>query len=138
MNTALSQPIYQESLAINRVIQNITRGYNSNGNFNLAFKIKDDMIAVCNDLDLGVSSRFKHTFKSYYIQASDGLTKLLEHMEIANKAHMLRGMDFQISNSFVSDYLHKKMELMLEIIQSDVPVDFLTLSAWARQKLALS
>jgi len=34
--------------------------------------------------------------------------------------------------------LYKKMELMLEMIQSEVPVDFLTLSAWARQKLALS
>jgi len=137
MNTALSQPIYQESLAINRVIQNITRGYNSNGNFNLAFKIKDDMIAVCNDLDLGVSSRFKHTFKSYYIQASDGLTKLLEHIRIAHCAHMIRG-GFPDELIQRIRLLRARIKLMLDLIDSDIPLDYITLSAWARQKLALS
>ena len=39
MKTNISQPMYQESLAINRAIQDITRGYHSNGTFNLAFKI---------------------------------------------------------------------------------------------------
>ena len=44
MDTNVSQPIYQEALAINRNIQSITKGYYSNGTFNLAFKIKDDII----------------------------------------------------------------------------------------------
>ena len=59
MKTHISQPMYQESLAINRTIQDLTRGYHSNGTFNLAFKIKDDIVGICNDLDLGVSARFK-------------------------------------------------------------------------------
>ncbi len=138
MNTALSQPIYQESLSINRTIQQLTRGYHSNGTFNLAFKIKDDIIAICNDLDQGVSARFEHTFLSYYKNALNRTALLIEHMEIANKAHMLKGEGFPDSLFIRVRLLHKKMELMLEMIQSEVPVDFLTLSAWARQKLALS
>ena len=69
MKTAVSQPIYQEAMAINRSIQQITRGYHSNGTFNLAFKIKDDIIEVCNHLDQGVAARFEHTFESYYKKA---------------------------------------------------------------------
>ncbi len=44
MNTSISQPIYQEAMAIKRTLQQLTRGYHSNGTFNLAFKIKDDII----------------------------------------------------------------------------------------------
>ena len=69
MDTKVSQPIYQEALAINRNIQSLTKGYYSNGNFNLAFKIKDDIINVCNLLDMGVSARFEHTFEGYYLEA---------------------------------------------------------------------
>ena len=43
MNTAITQPIYQEAMSINRTIQKLVRGYHSNGTFNLAFKIKDDI-----------------------------------------------------------------------------------------------
>ena len=46
MKTEISQPIYQEAMSINRTIQKLTKGYHSNGTFNLAFKIKDDIIAV--------------------------------------------------------------------------------------------
>jgi len=44
MNTSISQSIYQEAMAIKRTLQQLTRGYHSNGTFNLAFKIKDDII----------------------------------------------------------------------------------------------
>jgi len=77
MDTKVSQPIYQEALAINRNIQSITKGYYSNGTFNLAFKIKDDIINVCNLLDMGVSARFEHTFEEYYTKAKEHLNILL-------------------------------------------------------------
>ena len=91
MDTNVSQPIYQEALAINRNIQSITKGYYSNGTFNLAFKIKEDIINICNLLDMGVSARFEHTFESYYIDAKEQLNLLLEHIRIANSAYMIRG-----------------------------------------------
>jgi len=137
MKTNISQPMYQESLAINRTIQDITRGYHSNGTFNLAFKIKDDIIGICNDLDLGVSARFKHTFISYYQHALDRLSLLLEHIRIANSARMIRG-------GFPSDLIDRirllrwRIKLVLELVNSEVPLDYITLSSWARKKLELS
>ena len=134
MKTNISQPMYQESLAINRTIQDITRGYHSNGTFNLAFKIKDDIIGICNDLDLGVSARFQHTFISYYKNALDRLTLLLEHIRIANSARMIRG-------GFPSDLierirlLHWRIKLVLELINTEVALDYITLSSWAKKKL---
>jgi hypothetical protein len=137
MKTHISQPMYQESLAINRTIQDITRGYHSNGTFNLAFKIKDDIIGICNDLDLGVSARFEHTFISYYEHAFDRLSLLLEHIRIANSARMIRG-------GFPSDLIERirllrwRIKLVLELVNSEVPLDYITLSSWARKKLELS
>lgn len=137
MKTNISQPLYQESLAINRTIQDITKGYHSNGTFNLAFKIKDDIIGICNDLDLGVSARFEHTFISYYKNALDRLSLLLEHIRIANSARMIRG-------GFPSDLIERirmlrwRIKLVLELINSQVPLDYITLSSWARKKIELS
>jgi hypothetical protein len=134
MKTHISQPIYQESLAINRAIQDITRGYNSNGTFNLAFKIKDDIIAICNDLDLGVGARFGHTFINYYQNAIKRLTLLLEHIRIANNVRMIRG-------GFPSDLIERirllqwRIQLVIELIDSEVPIDYITLSSWARKKI---
>jgi hypothetical protein len=137
MKTNISQPMYQESLAINRTIQDITRGYHSNGTFNLAFKIKDDIIGICNDLDLGVSARFEHTFISYYKNALDRLSLLLEHIRIANSARMIRG-------GFPSELIERirmlrwRIKLVLELMNSQVPLDYITLSSWARKKIELS
>jgi len=137
MKTNISQPMYQESLAINRTIQDITRGYHSNGTFNLAFKIKDDIIGICNDLDLGVSARFEHTFISYYENALDRLSLLLEHIRIANSARMIRG-------GFPSELIERirmlrwRIKLVLELMNSQVPLDYITLSSWARKKIELS
>jgi hypothetical protein len=137
MKTNISQPMYQESLAINRTIQDITRGYHSNGTFNLAFKIKDDIIGICNDLDLGVSARFEHTFINYYKNALDRLSLLLEHIRIANSARMIRG-------GFPSELIERirmlrwRIKLVLELMNSQVPLDYITLSSWARKKIELS
>ena len=137
MKTNISQPMYQESLAINRTIQDITRGYHSNGTFNLAFKIKDDIIGICNDLDLGVSARFEHTFISYYENALDRLSLLLEHIRIANSARMIRG-------GFPSELIERirmlrwRIKLVLELMNSQVPLDYITLSSWARKKIELT
>lgn len=134
MKTNISQPMYMESLAINRTIQDITKGYHSNGTFNLAFKIKDDIIGICNDLDLGVSARFEHTFISYYKNALDRLTLLLEHIRIANSARMIRG-------GFPSDLierirlLHWRIKLVLELTNTEIALDYVTLSSWAKKKL---
>jgi len=133
MKTTISQPLYQESLAISRHIQNLTRGYHSNGTFNLAFKIKEDIIGICNDLDLGVSARFEHTFENYYHNALKGTKVLLEHIRIANSARMIRG-------GFPSELierirlLHWRIKLILELYKSKIPLDYVTLSAWARKK----
>ena len=59
MKTTISQPLYQEAMSINRSIQRLTKGYHSNGTFNLAFKIKDDIINLCNELDQGVAARYE-------------------------------------------------------------------------------
>lgn len=134
MDTKVSQPIYQEALAINRNIQSITKGYYSNGTFNLAFKIKDDIINVCNLLDMGVSARFEHTFEGYYIDAKEQLNLLLEHIRIANSVYMFRG-------GFPDDLvkrirlLRMRITLLLELFRTTIPLDYLTLSNWARQKL---
>jgi len=134
MKTAITQPMYQESLAINRLIQNLTIGYHSNSTFNLAFKIKDDIISICNDLDLGVSARFEHTFVNYYENALHRIELLLEHIRIANSARMIRG-------GFPSDLIHRirllhwRIKLVLELFKFKAPVDYVTLSAWARKKL---
>ena len=91
MNTAITQPIYQEAMSINRTIQKLVRGYHSNGTFNLAFKIKDDIISICNELDQGVAARFEHTFEDYYSRAVQSSNELLDHVRIANAARMLKG-----------------------------------------------
>ena len=134
MDTKVSQPIYQEALAINRNIQSLTKGYHSNGTFNLAFKIKDDIINVCNLLDMGVSARFEHTFEEYYTKALQESELLLEHIRIANKVHIIRG---GFPKELISriELLKMKVVLMLELFRSEVPLDYLNLSNWARQKL---
>ncbi len=134
MDTKVSQPIYQEALAINRNIQSLTKGYHSNGTFNLAFKIKDDIINVCNLLDMGVSARFEHTFEEYYTKALKESEILLEHIRIANSVHMIRG---GFPEELISriELLKMKVVLMLELFRSEVPLDYLNLSNWARQKL---
>jgi hypothetical protein len=137
MKTNISQPMYQESLAINRTIQDITKGYHSNGTFNLAFKIKDDIIGICNDLDLGVSARFEHTFISYYKNALDRLSLLLEHIRIANSARMIRG-GFPTELIERIRMLRWRIKLVLELMNSQVPLDYITLSSWARKKIELS
>ncbi|CAI8157726.1 MAG: Uncharacterised protein [Flavobacteriales bacterium UBA4585] len=134
MDTKVSQPIYQEALAINRNIQSITKGYYSNGTFNLAFKIKDDIINVCNLLDMGVSARFEHTFEEYYTKALKESDTLLEHIRIANRVHMIRG-GFPEDLITRIELLKMKLVLMLELFRSEVPLDYLNLSNWARQKL---
>jgi len=137
MKTEISQPIYQEAMSINRTIQKLTKGYHSNGTFNLAFKIKDDIIAVCNELDQGVAARFVHTFESYYSRAIHSTSELLEHMRIANSARMIRG-------GFPEDLfdririLQMKLILILELYKSDVALDYITVSNWARQKVAMN
>lgn len=134
MDTKVSQPIYQEALAINRNIQSLTKGYHSNGTFNLAFKIKDDIINVCNLLDMGVSARFEHTFEEYYTKALKESEILLEHIRIANSVHMIRG---GFPEELISriELLKMKVVLILELFRSEVPLDYLNLSNWARQKL---
>ena len=134
MDTKVSQPIYQEALAINRNIQYLTKGYYSNGNFNLAFKIKDDIINVCNLLDMGVSARFEHTFEEYYTKALKESDLLLEHIRIANRVHMIRG---GFPEELISriELLKMKLVLMLELFRSEVPLDYINLSNWAKQKL---
>ena len=134
MDTKVSQPIYQEALAINRNIQSLTKGYHSNGTFNLAFKIKDDIINVCNLLDMGVSARFEHTFEEYYTKALKESEILLEHIRIANNVHMIRG-GFPEELITRIELLKMKVVLMLELFRSEVPLDYLNLSNWARQKL---
>ena len=134
MDTKVSQPIYQEALAINRNIQSITKGYFSNGTFNLAFKIKDDIINVCNLLDMGVSARFEHTFEEYYTKALKESDTLLDHIRIANIVHMIRG-GFPEELIARIELLKMKLVLMLELFRSEVPLDYLTLSNWARKKL---
>ena len=127
MDTKVSQPIYQEALAINRNIQSITKGYFSNGTFNLAFKIKDDIINVCNLLDMGVSARFEHTFEEYYTKALKESDTLLDHIRIANRVHMIRG---GFSEELIAriELLKMKLVLMLELFRSEVPLDYLNLS----------
>lgn len=134
MDTKVSQPIYQEALAINRNIQSLTKGYYSNGNFNLAFKIKDDIINVCNLLDMGVSARFEHTFEGYYLEAKEQINLLLEHIRIANSVRMIRG---GFPEELISriELLKMKLVLMLELFRSEVPLDYINLSNWAKQKL---
>ena len=134
MDTKVSQPIYQEALGINRNIQSLTKGYHSNGTFNLAFKIKDDIINVCNLLDMGVSARFEHTFEEYYTKALKESEILLEHIRIANNVRMIRG---GFPEELISriELLKMKVVLMLELFRSEVPLDYLNLSNWARQKL---
>ena len=134
MDTKVSQPIYQEALAINRNIQSLTKGYHSNGTFNLAFKIKDDIINVCNLLDMGVSARFEHTFEEYYTKALKESDLLLEHIRIANRVHMIRG---GFPEELISriELLKMKLVLMLELFRSEVPLDYINLSNWAKQKL---
>jgi len=134
MDTKVSQPIYQEALAINRNIQSITKGYFSNGTFNLAFKIKDDIINVCNLLDMGVSARFEHTFEEYYTKALKESDTLLDHIRIANRVHMIRG-GFPEERIARIELLKMKLVLMLELFRSEVPLDYLNLSNWARKKL---
>lgn len=134
MDTKVSQPIYQEALSINRNIQTLTKGYHSNGTFNLAFKIKDDIINLCNLLDMGVSARFAHTFEDYYTKALKELDLLLEHIRIANRVHMIRGgFPEELISRIV--LLKMKLVLILELFRSEVPLDYLNLSNWARQKL---
>ena len=134
MDTKVSQPIYQEALAINRNIQSITKGYYSNGTFNLAFKIKDDIINVCNLLDMGVSARFEHTFEEYYTKALKESDRLLDHIRIANRVHIIRcGFPEELIARI--ELLKMKLVLMLELFRSEVPLDYLNLSNWARQKL---
>ena len=134
MDTKVSQPIYQEALAINRNIQSLTKGYYSNGNFNLAFKIKDDIINVCNLLDMGVSARFEHTFEGYYLEAKEQINLLLEHIRIANSARMIRG-GFPDELVKRIRLLRMRITLLLELFRTPIPLDYLTLSNWARQKL---
>jgi hypothetical protein len=134
MDTKVSQPIYQEALAINRNIQSLTKGYHSNGTFNLAFKIKDDIINVCNLLDMGVSARFEHTFEGYYKEAKEQINLLLEHIRIANSTHMIRG-GFPEELVARIKLLRMRITLLLELFRTTVPLDYLTLSTWARQKL---
>ena len=137
MDTKVSQPIYHEALSINRNIQTLTKGYHSNGTFNLAFKIKDDIINLCNLLDMGVSARFAHTFKNYYEEAKEQINILLEHIRIANSAHMIRG-GFPVELINRIRLLRMRIILLLELFQTNVPLDYLTLSSWARQKLTNS
>ena len=137
MDTKVSQPIYQEALAINRNIQSLTKGYHSNGTFNLAFKIKDDIINVCNLLDMGVSARFEHTFEGYYKEAKEQINLLLEHIRIANKVHMIRG-GFPEELVARIKLLRMRITLLLELFRTTVPLDYLTLSTWARQKLTIT
>jgi len=134
MKTAVSQPIYQEAMAINRTIQQLTRGYHSNGTFNLAFKIKDDIIDICNNLDQGVAARFEHTFEEYYNKAIQVMELLLEHIRIANASRMIRGGFPQELVQRVQ-LLKMKLILLLELYRSDMVLDYITLSNWARQKL---
>ncbi|MDP4759047.1 MAG: hypothetical protein NWQ63_02655 [Schleiferiaceae bacterium] len=137
MDTKVSQPIYQEALAINRNIQSLTKGYHSNGTFNLAFKIKDDIINVCNLLDMGVSARFEHTFEGYYKEAKEQINLLLEHIRIANSTHMIRG-GFPEELVARIKLLRMRITLLLELFRTTVPLDYLTLSTWARQKLTIT
>ncbi|NCF54044.1 MAG: hypothetical protein GWP31_05190 [Bacteroidetes bacterium] len=134
MDTKVSQPIYQEALAINRNIQSLIKGYYSNGTFNLAFKIKNDIINVCNLLDMGVSARFEHTFEEYYTKALKESDLLLEHIRIANRVHMIRG---GFPEELISriELLKMKLVLMLELFRSEVQLDYINLSDWAKQKL---
>lgn len=135
MKTEISHPIYQEAMGINRSIQRLTKGYHSNGTFNLAYKIKDNIIAICNDLDQGVAARFEHTFEQYYKSAIKETTLLLERIRIANAARMLKG---GIPDELIEriKVLRMKIILMLELFQSNAPLDYLTLSSWAHQKVA--
>lgn len=134
MKTEISQPIYGEAMAINRTIRQLTRGYHSNGTFNLAHKIQKDIISVCNDLDQGVAARYEHTFEHYYSHAVLELERLLEHMRIANAARMLRG-GFPEELILRTKVLRMKIILMLELFRTPVPMDYITLSNWARQKV---
>ena len=68
MNTSISQPIYQETMAINRTLQQLTRGYHSNGTFNLAFKIKDDIINICNSTYLDKSLFHQYILTCIFIK----------------------------------------------------------------------
>jgi hypothetical protein len=112
----------------------LTKGYYSNGNFNLAFKIKDDIINVCNLLDMGVSARFEHTFEGYYLEAKEQINLLLEHIRIANSVRMIRGgFPDELVNRI--RLLRMRITLLLEMFRTTVPLDYLTLSNWARQKL---
>ena len=137
MKTAISQPIYQEAMAINRTLQRLTRGYHSNGTFNLAFKIKDDIIDICNQLDQGVAARYDHTFENYYQSAVQSANELMEHIRIANAARMLKG---GIPQDLVDriKLLQMKLILVLELFKTDVTLDYITVSNWARQKVSMA
>ena len=137
MKTTITQPIYQEAMSINRSIQKLVRGYHSNGTFNLAFKIKDDIISICNELDLGVAARFEHTFEDYYSRAVQSSNELLDHVRIANAARMLKG-GFPEELIQRIRLLQMKLILVLELFKTDVALDYITLSNWARQKVAMS
>lgn len=134
MKTELSNPIYQEALGINRKIQFITKGYHSNGSFNLAHKIKDDTLRLCNALDQGVSARFGHTFEQYYSSALEEIDLLLEHIRIANCARMIRGgFPKELNTSLL--VLRAKIVFVLELYQVDMKLDYKTVSTWARAKV---
>lgn len=137
MNIAITQPIYQEAMSINRTIQKLVRGYHSNGTFNLAFKIKDDIISICNELDQGVAARFEHTFEDYYSRAVQSSNELLDHVRIANAARMLKG-GFPEELIQRIRLLQMKLILVLELFKSEVALDYITLSNWARQKVAMN
>ena len=137
MKTTISQPLYQEAMSINRAIQRLTKGYHSNGTFNLAFKIKDDSINLCNELDQGVAARYEHTFENYYGKAIQSANELLEHIRIANSARMLKG-GFPSELTERVKLLQMKLILVLELFRTDVPLDYITLSSWARQKISMN
>jgi four helix bundle protein len=137
MKTVISQPIYQEAMAINRAIQKLTRGYHSNGTFNLAFKIKNDIISICNELDQGVAARYSHTFEDYYSKAVRSSNELLEHVRIANAARMLKGGFPQELIERIR-LLQMKLILVLELFKTEVALDYITISQWARQKVSMN
>lgn len=137
MLTHLSHPIYQEALAINRTVVQLTKGYHSNGNFNLAFKIKEDCLQLCNQLDQATAARYDHTFETYYKAARKQTSMLLEHIRIANAARMLRG-GFPKELIDRIELLKWKINLLLEFYQTNIPLDYRTLSGWAHQKHRLN
>ena len=82
-----------------------------------------------------VSARYEHTFEDYYKKAIGESIQLLEHMRIANSAHMLRGgIPSEVFKRV--ELLKMKLILMLELFKTEVPLDYITLSNWARQKVS--